>query len=444
MGVSPMNGKRLGGKLTRRAFVQGALGAASGVTALTLLPGLGRAQATKPIRIGVSLPLTGVFAIAGQKHRDGYQFWANQLNKDKKRQLLGRPVELVISDNRSDTETTVAQLERFISENQVDLLFGTFSSKLTFPASAAAEKAKMVYPVPAGGALKIWERGFQYSFYFQQNAAETIGQAPIDVLAHARDGKRIKPAEFPASAGIVNADDFFSNGIAAGLAGDGTLAPGVLKRAGINLAFRQKWPEGFTDWITLANSLKGKKPDLVMACTASPDEAIQLVRALRTVRFNPPGLYISQGSQAEFKQAVGEAANGILTHAAWHAAAPYQGLLAGEKYSNQQFQKDFQAELKREPDEDEAIPFAVCQGMEQAVRAVGSTDNQKLRAWLAARTKAEPVRTVLGDFSWDKRGLPVNRPFLVLQWQNNKLEFVWPQGEFAGIKDLQWPKPKWG
>ncbi|HEX3761341.1 MAG TPA: amino acid ABC transporter substrate-binding protein [Kofleriaceae bacterium] len=443
-----MNGKRLGGKLTRRAFVQGALGAASGAAALGVVPGLGlglgRAQATRAIRIGVSLPLTGVFAIAGQKHRDGYQCWADLINKDKKRQLLGRPVELVISDNRSDTETTVAQIERFVSENQVDLLFGTFSSKLTFPASAAAEKAKMVYPVPAGGALKIWERGFQYIFYFQQNAAEVIGQSPLEALVHARDGKRIKPADFPQSAGIVNADDFFSNGIAAGLAGDGTLAPGGLKAAGISLAFRQKWPEGFTDWITLANSLKGKKPDLVMACTASPDEAIQLVRAMRTVRFNPAGLYVSQGSQAEFKQAVGDAANGILTHAAWHPAAPYQGLLAGEKYASQQFQADFRAQFKRDADEDEAIPFAVCQGMEQAVRAVGSTDNQKLRAWLAGRTKADPVRTVLGDLYWDKRGLPVNRPFLVLQWQNNKLEFVWPQGEFAGIKDVQWPKPKWG
>src|SRR4030095_1629566 len=101
--------------------------------ALGLWPGLGAAQtpATKAIKIGVSLPLTGVFAIAGQKHRDGYTFWANLVNKDKKRQLLGRPVELVISDNRSDTETTVSQIERFISSDGVDLLFGTFSSKLT-------------------------------------------------------------------------------------------------------------------------------------------------------------------------------------------------------------------------------------------------------------------------------------------------------------------------
>ena len=58
--------------------------------------------------------------------------------------------------------------------------------------------------VPAGGAQKIWERGFQYIFYFQQNAAETVGLAPLEMLGHARD-KQIKAAEFPKSAGIVNA-----------------------------------------------------------------------------------------------------------------------------------------------------------------------------------------------------------------------------------------------
>ena len=87
--------------------------------------------------------------------------------------------------------------------------------------------------------------------------------------------------------------------------------------------------------------------------------------------------------------------------------------------------------------------FSYSSGIEWAVEAGDITDAASLRDWLAARTQADPVRTVVGDFHWDKRGLPVGRPFLVLQWQNNKLEFVWPKGEFAGIKDLLWPKPKW-
>lgn len=428
-------------EVTRRTFLKGLAGGAASVTVLG--DWLATAAEQQTIKIGTSLPLTGVFAIAGRKHKDGYLFWSQLINKDKRRWLLGRPVELIMSDNRSDTEAAVAQYERFINADKVDYLFGTFSSRLTFPTSSAAEKNKMVYPIPSGGALRIWERGYQYIFYFQQTAAEFTGKAPVDALVDYRKRGVIKPADFPKTAGIVHADDFFANAIAAGLAGDKALAPGFIAQAGMKVVFRQKWPEGFSDWITLANSIRTQNPEFLLAATASPDEAIQLVRAFRTVGYNPKGLYTSQGTQAEFKEALGDAASGIMIHSAWHPEAKFEGLLGGQKYTNEQFVKDFREEFKREPDEDEAIPFAVCQGMEQAVRATGTTDNTKLREWFASRTKDMPVRTVLGNFHWDKRGLPVGRPHLMLQWQKGDLEFIWPVGEFPGTKDIIWPKPSW-
>ncbi len=81
--------------------------------------------------------------------------------------------------------------------------------------------------------------------------------------------------------------------------------------------------------------------------------------------------------------------------------------------------------------------------MEQAVRATGTTDNAALRDWLASRTADDPVRTILGDFYWDERGLPLDKPFLMTQWQDGELEFVYPVGEFPGTVDLVWPKPEW-
>jgi branched-chain amino acid transport system substrate-binding protein len=81
--------------------------------------------------------------------------------------------------------------------------------------------------------------------------------------------------------------------------------------------------------------------------------------------------------------------------------------------------------------------------MDQAIRATGSRDNDVLREWLAARTAAEPVRTILGDFHWDERGLPLHKPFLITQWQNGALKFVYPTDEFPGTSPLLWPKPAW-
>jgi branched-chain amino acid transport system substrate-binding protein len=62
--------------------------------------------------------------------------------------------------------------------------------------------------------------------------------------------------------------------------------------------------------------------------------------------------------------------------------------------------------------------------------------------WLHARTPEDPVQTVLGNFSWDERGLPLDKSFLMVQWQNDRLEFVYPTNEFQA-QDIISPKPEW-
>jgi branched-chain amino acid transport system substrate-binding protein len=118
-------------------------------------------------------------------------------------------------------------------------------------------------------------------------------------------------------------------------------------------------------------------------------------------------------------------------------------MLNGKEFTNQMFLDAFKAKFGAEAGEDEAIPFALCQGIEQAVRTTGSTDNTVLRDWLAARTAGDPVKTILGDFYWDERGLPINKSFIMTQWQDGKLEFVYPTDAFPGVKPLVYPKPEW-
>ena len=411
-----------------------------------LLVGCG-AKDDEPIKIGATLPLTGGFAINGEKHKDGYEMCVKLINE--KGGLLGRDVEVIVSDNQSDVDTSLAQIERFLSVDKVDLMFGSFSSKLTFPLSSVTEQNKIVHPIPSGAALKIYERGYDYVFYFQPQAAEYVGMSPIGMLQ-----ELVGSGDMPTTAALVHADDFFADAIAAGLMGidfevEGTdntvkLSPGLLAEAGMDLVYEEKWPEeGFSDWIGLANSMKASGAEMVFGLTASPDEAIQLVRAMQTVDYQPKAVYLSQGTQEEFMQAVGDAAEGVMIHSAWDPAVQWEGLLAGEKFTNQDFQEAFEKEYGRPADEDEAIPFALCQGMEQAVRAVGSTDNVKIQEWLAARTASDPVKTVLGDFYWDERGLPVGKPMLMTQWQGGELKFVYPVGDFPGTEELVYPRPEW-
>jgi branched-chain amino acid transport system substrate-binding protein len=252
----------------------------------------------------------------------------------------------------------------------------------------------------------------------------------------------------------VYADDFYADAVVRGLLGkkfkipgsdkEIDLSPGALAETGAEVVLVQQWPEeGFSDWITLANTVKSSGADFVVGFTASPDEAIQLVRGFQTVNYQPKSVLLGQGTQAEFEAALGSAVNGVMIHSAWHPAVRWEGLLAGKKFSNQDFLREFKAKFGKDGDEDHAIPFATCQGMTQAVRITGSTDNAVLRDWLASRTKDSPVKTVLGDFYWDERGLPLGKPFLMTQWQNQKLQFIYPIGQFPGTTDVVWPKPTW-
>ncbi len=420
------------------------LGVAAAALGLLANPALAQDE---PIKIGSSLPLTGGFSVTGEKHRKGFELCVEIINE--KGGLLGRQIELIVSDNRSDTETAISQYERLINVDKVDIVFGTFSSKLSFPTSAIVAKYDMLYPVPSGGALRIWMQGHKHQIYFQQNAAELIGNSPVKMIV-----KRVPEADRPKTVAVVHSDDFFANGVAAGLLGRtvenpgggvlADLAPGYLKEAGIEVVLEEHWPEeGFSDWLNLANTIKRSEAELVVGLTASAEEAVQLTRALQTVKAQPKMIYLSQGTQLEYEEGLGEASNGVVVHTSWHADAPWVGLINGEEISNGDFQKAFEERFGVAADEDSSIPFAVCQGVEQAVRATETTDNLKLSEWMHARTKEDPVRTVLGPFYWDERGLPPDRTVLIAQWQDGDLKFVYPTDEFEGVADLVYPKPEW-
>ena len=403
--------------------------------------------AAEPVTFGASLPLTGGLATNGQKHKEGYELCIDLINKAGG--LLGEPASLISSDNQSVNETGQAQIERLINQDKVSVLLGTFSSRITFAQSSVAEQNKRVYPIPSGVALQIYERGYKYIFNFQPNAAEYLGKSFEGLMKDL-----VKADQLPKTAAVVWADDFYANAAVAGLTGDkreiaGTdkvidLAPGALVDAGMEVVLKQQWPEeGFSDWITLANTVKQSGAELVVGFTASPDEAIQLVRAFKTIDYQPKVAIMGQGTQSEFHDQLAEAAEGILIHSSWHPAVEWAGTLGGKDFTNQNFIDEFKAKFGKDPDEDNAIPFATCQGMAQAVAAVGSTDNDKIRDWLAARTAEDPVKTILGSFNWDEKGLPKDKPFLITQWQGGELKFVYPVGQFPGTTDLVWPKPNW-
>src|SRR5438270_407232 len=65
-----------------------------------------------PLKIGISLSLSGDFSDPGKFAQQGYKLWANEVNA--KGGLLGRKVQLVIQDDASSPTQAATNYQNFI------------------------------------------------------------------------------------------------------------------------------------------------------------------------------------------------------------------------------------------------------------------------------------------------------------------------------------------
>lgn len=101
-------------------------------------PVLAADGAKEPIKIGVYLPLTGQNAFGGQLELEGVQLGHKEMPE-----VLGRPVELVVVDNKSDKVEAANAVKRLIERDKVSAFIGTYGSALAMAGAEVAEKAKV-------------------------------------------------------------------------------------------------------------------------------------------------------------------------------------------------------------------------------------------------------------------------------------------------------------
>jgi branched-chain amino acid transport system substrate-binding protein len=376
----------------------------------------GGAQSKEPIVIGASLPLTGDFSQPGGAAKNGYEIWRDMVNQQGG--LLGRPVQLTILDDASDQNTVVADYNRLITRDKVDLLLGTFSSLLNLPASAVAERNRMVYVEPAGGAPAMFERKFHYLFFAQQATAPHQADVFVDWINSLPADQRPKTAAYPTQ------DDPFARPVI-------DTMQKALEQAGVRTVYSTVYPPETTNFDTIANAVKARNPDL-LAQGAVFEDGVGLVRSLLKVGFSPKMLFQTSApsNSDQYAEGVGEAnTEGVFYTVSWSPEATYP--------LNKEFVQRYQQKFNRIPEEDAADAFAAAQVLQAAVAAVGEIDQDKLADWL----HANQVDTILGPLRWDATGAPQS-DFLLAQWQNGQSEIVLPQN-VATTDSVVNPKPDW-
>jgi branched-chain amino acid transport system substrate-binding protein len=368
-----------------------------------------------PIKIGASLPLTGDFSEPGKAAQQGYKVWEAMTNEGGG--LLGRQVKFTIRDDASDQNTVVSDYTSLISRDKVDLLAGTFSSLLNIPASTVAERNKMLYVEPAGGAPEIFERGYKFLFFAQQATADKQGDVWADYVLNLPADQRPKTAAYP------TLDDPFAVPVLEGIREK-------FEAAGIKTVQKSTYPADTNNFDAIANAVKSANPDVVVHGATFAD-GVGFVRALNKVGFKPKMFFETSAPSFgdQFIKGVGKPLTEGIFYAVSHTT---QAKTPGNE--------EFVAKYKElyggtEVPEDAADAFATAQVMEAAVKAVGSVareDQQKLADWL----HQNEVQTVLGPLSWDDAGRPQGE-FLIGQWQDGKPQVVLPEDAATSDKIVE-------
>jgi branched-chain amino acid transport system substrate-binding protein len=357
------------------------------------------AHAADPMKVGVSLALTGGVAANGKQILMALEFWRDDVNA--KGGLLGRPVELVYYDDQSNPSNVPALYTKLITVDKVDLLLGPYATNMVAPAMPVImQNNKTTISFLAIGI----NRHFNYPRYFSMVPVGPKGPGAFSdgffELAAAQSPK-------PQTVAIVSADAEFAK-TAADAARDNA------KAAGFTVVYDRSYPPPTTDFLPVMRAVQAANPDVVYVAAYPPD-TVGIVRAANEINLAPKmfgGAMIGM-LVAPIKVQLGPLANGLVIGESFVRAPPFEFPGVADLFKRYQAKAAGQGV---DPLGHGFVPFGYAAGqvLAKAVEETKSTDDDKLAAYIRSNT----FPTVVGDIAFGKDGEWAKSRQLFTQFQN--------------------------
>ena len=204
-----------------------------------------------PITIGYSLSLTGPLAANGQTARLAHQIWQDDINA--RGGLLGRQIELICVDDRTDPNAVPAIYESLLRDRHVDLLLGGYGNNSITPAMQLAIEHRKFFVGLMGLGVNAT---FQYDRFF---AMIPTGPDPSAALTEGFFEVASRQTPKPVTVAIVAADaDFTRNPIMGARAN--------AARFGLQIVSETKYSLATTDFAAVLRKVDPTQSDILFLC----------------------------------------------------------------------------------------------------------------------------------------------------------------------------------
>jgi len=345
------------------------------------------------------MSLSGALASNGKTARLAHQIWQEHVNTHGK--LLGRPVELVCLDDQTNPKLVADIYQRLLDVEKADVVVGGYGDNSVAPAMPLIMERKRFF---LGLMALAVNAKFNYPRYFVM-----IPTGPHPHLALTEGFFRVAGQQRPRpeTVAILVADAPFSQSPTQG-------AKEHLARQGMRVMFEGRYPLSTADFTPYMEDLKRINPDVLFLCSYIND-SIGLVKAIHAVGLSPKlvGGAMIGPQNGVVKAELGALLNGLVNYEYW---LPVPSLMNPQIQSLIATYQSRAAKAGADPLGYYVAPlaYAQLQVLEQAIKAVGSTDD----AALSGYTRTAMFDTVVGKVTFGDGGGWAQPRVLTVQFQN--------------------------
>ncbi len=361
----------------------------------------------KRIKLGISISLTGAYSVQGAQSFRGLSLYVSDVNErggihvaQLERKI---PVDLVHFDDESDVDKCRKNVERLLSQEQVDILLGPYSSSLALAAAEEAEPRGVTLWNHGGSTDEMDERGFT-CLVSTITPASMYSRGIIALVRKTDPGAR-KIASFSAF------DSGFSRNIARGV-----------DKYGAEYGFEVKrfeYRTGREDFSGLLPEAMDWGPDLVVGMGRLNDDLLLAGRMIDTGA-KPKAAALAAASIGLFRETFGDYAEGFMSSTQWERGG---GEDPDAGPTSEEFFESYKATYGHAPDFVAAQGYNIGVVIEECIGRAGVLDRRTLRDI----AREIDFRTFYGRFKTDARGTQTGHEMVTVQWQGGEKVVVYPE-----------------
>ncbi|HWZ09234.1 MAG TPA: ABC transporter substrate-binding protein [Bradyrhizobium sp.] len=200
------------------------------------------------IKIGVNEPMTGAFAASGTYVVNGAKIAADEINA--KGGILGKQIELVIEDNKSNPTEAAAVAEKLITRDKVPVMMGAWGSSLTLAVMPKLMEYETPMVVETSSSGKITTSG--NPFIFRISPPSAIEAVAFKGIVDKLDLKKADFLVINNDWGRGTAEDFGK----------------MFKEKGIVVGLVETMDQGAQDMSAQLSKIKGSDSETLIVTTA--------------------------------------------------------------------------------------------------------------------------------------------------------------------------------